>query len=104
MQSSDAILLCPVASKGKSCAVAMYVNACQPYAPYVGWTRLPRCACSASTLASGSMSELESGIDAVVRRHVPDARLLSCAGGEIAFRLPKSDAAKCVLSCSQIKN
>ena len=48
-------------------------------------------------MASGSMSELENGIDAVVRRHVPDARLLSSAGGEIAFRLPKSDAAKCVL-------
>ena len=38
------------------------------------------------------------GIDAVVRRHVPDARLLSCAGGEIAFRLPKTDAAKCAQS------
>jgi len=64
--------------------------------PSLGWTQLPRCLRSASTL--GSMSELKSGIDAVVRRHVPDARLLSCAGGEIAFRLPKSDAAKCVPS------
>jgi hypothetical protein len=41
------------------------------------------------------MTELEAGIDAVIKRHVPDARLLSCAGGEIAFRLPKTDAAKC---------
>lgn len=57
---------------------------------------------SASTMASGSMSDLESGIDAVVRRHVPDARLLSCAGGEIAFRLPKSDAAKCAPTLASI--
>ena len=41
------------------------------------------------------MTDLESGIDAVVKHHVPDGRLLSCAGGEIAFRLPKTDAAKC---------
>lgn len=34
-------------------------------------------------------------LDALLDRHVPEAELLSRAGGEIAYRLPKGDAARC---------
>ena len=49
---------------------------------------------SASSVASVALSEAELGIDAVVKRHVESAELLSRAAGEIAFRLPKGDAPK----------
>lgn len=49
---------------------------------------------STASVASMALSEAELGIDAVVKRHVDSAQLLSRAGGEISFRLPKGDASK----------
>jgi len=46
-------------------------------------------------------------LDALLKRHVPDTELLSRAGGEIAYRLPKGDASKCAplrMCPSQLEN
>jgi hypothetical protein len=37
-------------------------------------------------------------LDALLTRHVPDMELLSRAGGEVAYRLPKGDASRYLLS------
>ena len=50
---------------------------------------------SAASAASAALSEAGAGIEALVRRHVDTAQLLSRAGGEISFRLPKADAPRC---------
>lgn len=51
---------------------------------------------STASVASVALSEAEAGIESLVKRHVDSAQLLSRAGGEISFRLPKADASKCV--------
>ena len=49
---------------------------------------------SAASISSVALSETELGIEAMVKAHVDAAQLLSRAGGEISFRLPKGDASK----------
>lgn len=52
---------------------------------------------SSATTAStaGGVAKQQDEILALLQRHVPGAEALSAAGAEVAFRLPKADAAKC---------
>ena len=43
------------------------------------------------------MGDICVQVDALLKRHVPGAKLLSRAGGETAYCLPKGNAARCEL-------
>ena len=50
---------------------------------------------AATASAAGGVAKQQDEILALLQRHVPGAEALSAAGAEVAFRLPKADAAKC---------
>lgn len=49
-----------------------------------------------STRSLSDLSEGDATLDALIRRHVPQAILVSRGPAELAFRLPKEETSQCV--------
>ena len=55
-----------------------------------------------STRSLSDLSEGDATLDALIRRHVPQAILVSRGPAELAFRLPKEETTQCALSYSNL--
>lgn len=69
-------------------------------------TKQAACLCRASSSTASSSNdsdeatEAAANILALMRRHVESAEVISAAGGECSFRLPREAAAKCARTCA----
>lgn len=55
-----------------------------------------------STRSLSDLSEGDATLDALIRRHAPQAILVSRGPAELAFRLPKEETSQCALLYSNL--